>query len=389
MPEFRLPSLGADMESATLREWFVQPGAVVKKGDVVASVETDKGIIDIEIHESGTIAKLLVQPDEKVPVGAVLATVDSEQDLKPTERTIKSAAKPAPLAIAQGPDKDAGSTSEPEPEPELERLRISPLARRRARELAVDPASVTGSGPDGAITLEDIERYAGPAAPPEPKEAGMRRAIAAAMSRSKREIPHYYLSTSIDVTGMLAWLQERNAKKGVEERMLYVIPLLKAVAGALKKVPELNGHYRNAAPQISAELHLGVAVSLRSGGLVVPVLRGVQDKPLDSLMPEFADLVNRARTGHLLSSEVEGATITISSLGDQGVEIVFPVIHPPQLAIVGFGSVAERVRPVDGKPAVRQIICASLAADHRASDGHRGAIFLAEIDRLLQEPEKL
>lgn len=389
MPEFRLPSLGADMESATLREWFVQPGAVVKKGDVVASVETDKGIIDIEIHESGTIAKLLVQPDEKVPVGAVLATVDSEQDLKPTERTIKSAAKPAPLAIAQGPDKDAGSTSEPEPEPELERLRISPLARRRARELAVDPASVTGSGPDGAITLEDIERYAGPAAPPEPKEAGMRRAIAAAMSRSKREIPHYYLSTSIDVTRMLAWLQERNAKKGVEERMLYVIPLLKAVAGALKKVPELNGHYRNAAPQISAELHLGVAVSLRSGGLVVPVLRGVQDKPLDSLMPEFADLVNRARTGHLLSSEVEGATITISSLGDQGVEIVFPVIHPPQLAIVGFGSVAERVRPVDGKPAVRQIICASLAADHRASDGHRGAIFLAEIDRLLQEPEKL
>lgn len=385
MPEFRLPSLGADMESATLREWFVQPGAVVKKGDVVASVETDKGIIDIEIHESGTIAKLLVQPDEKVPVGAVLATVDSEQDLKPTERTIKSAAKPAPLAIAQGPDKDAGSTSEPE----LERLRISPLARRRARELAVDPASVTGSGPDGAITLEDIERYAGPAAPPEPKEAGMRRAIAAAMSRSKREIPHYYLSTSIDVTRMLAWLQERNAKKGVEERMLYVIPLLKAVAGALKKVPELNGHYRNAAPQISAELHLGVAVSLRSGGLVVPVLRGVQDKPLDSLMPEFADLVNRARTGHLLSSEVEGATITISSLGDQGVEIVFPVIHPPQLAIVGFGSVAERVRPVDGKPAVRQIICASLAADHRASDGHRGAIFLAEIDRLLQEPEKL
>lgn len=389
MPEFRLPSLGADMESATLREWFVQPGAVVKKGDVVASVETDKGIIDIEIHESGTIAKLLVQPDEKVPVGAVLATVDSEQDLKPTERTIKSAAKPAPLAIAQGPDKDAGSTSEPEPEPELERLRISPLARRRARELAVDPASVTGSGPDGAITLEDIERYAGPAAPPEPKEAGMRRAIAAAMSRSKREIPHYYLSTSIDVTRMLAWLQERNAKKGVEERMLYVIPLLKAVAGALKKVPELNGHYRNAAPQISAELHLGVAISLRSGGLVVPVLRGVQDKPLDSLMPEFADLVNRARTGHLRSSEVEGATITISSLGDQGVEIVFPVIHPPQLAIVGFGSVAERVRPVDGKPAVRQIICASLAADHRASDGHRGAIFLAEIDRLLQEPEKL
>ncbi|AOS97951.1 Dihydrolipoyllysine-residue acetyltransferase component of pyruvate dehydrogenase complex [Microbulbifer aggregans] len=389
MPEFRLPSLGADMESATLREWFVQPGAVVKKGDVVASVETDKGIIDIEIHESGTIAKLLVQPDEKVPVGAVLATLDSEQDLKPTERTIKSAAKPAPLAIAQGPDKDAGLTSEPEPEPELERLRISPLARRRARELAVDPASVTGSGPDGAITLEDIERYAGPAAPPEPKEAGMRRAIAAAMSRSKREIPHYYLSTSIDVTGMLAWLQERNAKKGVEERMLYVIPLLKAVAGALKKVPELNGHYRNAAPEISAELHLGVAISLRSGGLVVPVLRGVQDKPLDSLMPDFADLVNRARTGHLRSSEVEGATITISSLGDQGVEVVFPVIHPPQLAIVGFGSVAERVRPVDGKPAVRQIICASLAADHRASDGHRGAIFLAEIDRLLQEPEKL
>ncbi|WP_323844217.1 dihydrolipoamide acetyltransferase family protein [Microbulbifer magnicolonia] len=397
MTEFRLPSLGADMEVATLREWFVKPGDKIKKGDIVAAVETDKGIIDIEIFEPGTIERILVQPDEKVPVGTVLATFCGEAEEKTekakaakhkVERDEQAVATAREVASATMPGAAIPATKV--------RKRISPAARQRARELGLDPEAIRGTGPGGAVTLEDVMSSAGPAAPAETAthrvetaETGMRRAIAAAMARSKQEIPHYYLSTSIDFTRAQSWLEARNAARPLPERMVYAVLLLKAVARALAKTPELNGFFADGAAQLHGDVHIGVAISLRSGGLVVPALRDVRDKTLNELMPAFADLVNRARLGHLRGSELQGATITVTSLGEQGVETVFPIIYPPQLAIVGFGAIVERIRPVDGQPALRRIINASLAADHRASDGHRGGIFLAEIERLLQEPEKL
>ncbi|WP_346840095.1 dihydrolipoamide acetyltransferase family protein [Microbulbifer sp. SAOS-129_SWC] len=398
MSDFHLPSLGADMESATLREWFVKPGDRVKKGDIVAAVETDKGIIDIEIFESGTFDNILVQPDQKVPVGTVLATYSVEGETADTaagavaaqqpasQKTEKSSAPPASTIAQRG-----GATTAAHA-----RLRISPAARRRARELGIDPSGITGSGPGGAISVEDVVHSAGPAAPatrPQPAErpaAGdMRHAIAAAVAHSKREIPHYYLSTSIDLSRALDWLQAHNAERPLQQRAVYALLLLKAVARAVQKTPELNGFFIDGATQRHDEVHIGVAISLRSGGLVVPALHSVQDKGIDALMPEFADLVNRARGGHLRATELQDATITVTSLGEQGVETVFPIIYPPQVAIVGFGSIVERVWPVDGKPQLRRIINASLAADHRVSDGHRGGIFLTELDRLLQEPEAL
>ena len=404
MSEFRLPSLGADMTDATMREWFVKPGDTVKKGDSIAAVETDKGIIDIEVFESGTVKEILVQPDEKVPVGAVLATILSETETETATATeteeraehgeaVFAAGKQAPLT-----DKPA-APGVPPPRPGA-RKRISPAARKRARELGVDPETIPGTGPDGAVTLEDVANSAGPAAPTgaaagtaerpaEPAANAMRHAIAAAVTRSKREIPHYYLSTSIDLTPALTWLEQQNAKRPLAARMVYAILLLKAVAGALHKVPEMNGFFTGGSAQVKDDVHIGVAISLRSGGLLVPTLRDVHRKDPDGLMAEFADLVNRARSGHLRGSQLQDATITVTSLGEQGVESVFPIIYPPQLAIVGFGSIVERVRPVNGTPQVRRIINASLAADHRASDGHRGALFLSEIDRLLQEPERL
>lgn len=409
MSEFRLPSLGADMEAATLREWFVKPGDRVEKGDIVAAVETDKGIIDIEIFGSGTIEEILVQPDEKAPVGAVLATYRGEgpeRKVAPekTETAETQPEKAGGKETEKETEKEGVAESAPPPQqkisgaapPPERRLRISPAARQRARELGIDPQAISGSGPGGAITVDDVVHSAGPAAPAEkapaaqqPPATGMRRAIAAAMARSKKEIPHYYLATSIDFTAALDWLEARNAGRPLPERMVYAVLLLKAVARALEKVPEMNGFFIDGEAQIRSDVHIGVAISLRRGGLVVPALRDVQGKDLDRLMPEFADLVGRARGGHLRGSELQDATITVTSLGEQGVETVFPIIYPPQLAIVGFGSVVERVRSVDGEPQPRRIINASLAADHRASDGHRGGIFLAEIDRLLQQPRQL
>ncbi|WP_193164231.1 dihydrolipoamide acetyltransferase family protein [Microbulbifer hainanensis] len=396
MSEFRLPSLGADMKDATLREWFVEPGDTVTKGDSIAAVETDKGIIDIEVFESGTVKEILVQPDEKVPVGTVLATIRSGGKTQ-------GHAEPRKAGVSedkQAPPEDMPRALNIQPPPGGERKRISPAARKRARELSVDPENIVGTGPGGAVTLEDVASSAGPAAPTgtvagtaekqaEAAASSMRRAIAAAVVRSNREIPHYYLSTSIDLTPALTWLEQQNAERPLPLRLVYAILLLKAVAGALQKVPEMNGFFMDDAAQVKDDVHVGVAISLRSGGLLVPTLRDVHRKNPDELMAEFSDLVNRARSGHLRGSELQDATITVTSLGEQGVDTVFPIIYPPQLAIVGFGSIVERVRPVNRAPQVRRVINASLAADHRASDGHRGALFLAEIDRLLQEPERL
>ena len=217
----------------------------------------------------------------------------------------------------------------------------------------------------------------------------MRRVIAAAMARSKREIPHYYLSTSIDMRRSLDWLGAENAKRAVTKRLLYSALLIRAVALALRSTPELNGFWIDDGFQASEGIHIGVAISLRQGGLINPALHDVDKKHLDELMENMLDLVNRARTGHLRSSELSDGTITVTNLGEQGVETVFGVIYPPQVALVGFGKITERAVASNGMVGARPMIDATLAADHRVSDGHRGGRFLVAIDRLLQEPEKL
>ena len=217
----------------------------------------------------------------------------------------------------------------------------------------------------------------------------MRRAIAAAMSRSKREIPHYYLTADIDMSRAAAWLKDENQKRPVTERLLPIVLLLKAVARALADVPELNGFWVGDAFQPGTGVHLGLALSLRGGGLVAPALHDADKKSLSEIMTGIADLTKRARAGTLRSSEMSDPTITVTSLGDLGVDAVLGVIYPPQVAIVGFGRVADRAWAEGGMLGVRPVVTCSLAADHRASDGHRGARFLNALARYLWEPEKL
>jgi pyruvate dehydrogenase E2 component (dihydrolipoamide acetyltransferase) len=217
----------------------------------------------------------------------------------------------------------------------------------------------------------------------------MRRTIAAAMARSKREIPHYYLSTTIDMSNATSWLAAENLKRPVVDRLLYGVLLIKAVALALREVPELNGFWRDERLNVSKEINVGVAISLRQGGLVAPALLGTDKQDLDELMKNFRDLVKRARAGSLRSSELSEPTITITSLGERGAESVFGIIYPPQVAIVGFGRPIEWPRKSKGQIVLSPAINATLSADHRVTDGHRGSLFLAAIDRLLQEPGKL
>ncbi|MCX5126931.1 dihydrolipoamide acetyltransferase family protein [Streptomyces sp. NBC_00347] len=443
MAEFTMPSLGADMEEGTLVEWLVGPGDTVTKGDVVAVVETAKSTIEVECFDSGTISALLVEPGATVPVGTPMASIDSAV-APPARPAAKQTTTPAPapppglqparsrpatrtegaastplvrhlaaergidLATVHGSGKGGRITRsdvEHAPSEPPHRVRASPLARRLAQSMSVDLGGLRGTGRNGTIRADDVRAAAGdhlprsaePHAPAEkPARAssaesapGARAAIAALMTRAKREIPHYYLSTKVDLAAALTWMRDQNAGRPVAERIVPAALLLKAVALAARQVPELNGHWRNDAFVPASGVRLGIAVSLRGGGLAAPALEDADTMPLPELMEALRDLVSRARGGRLRASETADPTLTVTNLGDQGVEAVFGVIYPPQVALVGLGRVIERPVAVDGMLTVHPTVTATLSADHRASDGATGARFLTVIDRLLQRPEDL
>jgi pyruvate dehydrogenase E2 component (dihydrolipoyllysine-residue acetyltransferase) len=425
-----MPSLGADMEDGTLVEWRIGPGTHVHRGDVVALVETQKGIIDVESFEEGIVERLSVPPGTRVPVGTPLALLEGQPtiaaagatapvtaeaahvttgaahttaeaaarasppfELAPTPSARLRGAEPAVAPVAPGAARGA-------------RLkRVSPAARARAAVLGIDLADVQGSGPQGVVTLQDVEHIAAPKVQPAGAEArpaaalpaqatasaraGMRTAIAAAMSRSKREIPHYYLQLSMDFRPTASWLEAFNASRPVPERVLTAVLLLKAVARAAAEKPGFNGYFGAGGFEPAASVHLGVAIALRGGGLVAPAILEADRKPITTIMRELQDLVGRVRAGHMRSSEISSATLTVTSLGDEGVDTLYPIIYPPQVAIVGFGSVIERPWIVDGQLRPRPVLSLTLAADHRVTDGRQGAQFLARVRDWLSKPGEL
>jgi len=380
------------MTEGRVVEWLKQPGEPIARGEVVLVIETDKANVEVESWTEGRLEKILVAPgDEWLPVGTPLAVIAGEGVVAAPPPSPAAAPATAPAPAAKPPERRPAA---PPPRAGAERVHVSPIARKRADELKLDLATIVGTGSDGRITLDDVERAAAarPAAKPATpadKQQRMREAIAAAMARSKREIPHYYVGTTIDLSKALAWLAAANAKRSVTERLLYGVLLIKATALALREVPELNGFFVNGRAERRAAIHVGVAISLRGGGLVAPALLDADKQPLDALMRALQDLVQRARAGSLRSSEMTEPTVTVTNLGERGVETVYGVIYPPQLALVGFGAVVERPWVVGGEVLARPLINATLSADHRATDGHRGAIFLDALARLLQEPEKL
>jgi len=217
----------------------------------------------------------------------------------------------------------------------------------------------------------------------------LREAIAAAMARSKREIPHYYLENRIDMSRAMEWLAARNRDRRASERILPAALLLRAVALAVREVPDLNGYWRDGRLERSDAVHPGVGISLRGGGLVAPALHDVDRKAVEVVSSELVDLVNRARSGRLRSSEVTDATLTVTNLGERGVDGVYGIIYPPQVALVGFGRIAEKPWAEDGMLDVRPSVRATLSGDHRATDGHQGALFLEELSHRLEHPEEM
>jgi len=383
-----MPSLGADMEDATLIEWLAKPGDKMKRGDVIAVIETQKGAIEVEVFEDGVLEEHVVAPGAVLPVGAVMARF----------RGVGETATPSPVAATPAP---AAAAPKPPPAPEAPSVaralpaagpRASPAARRLAEELGVDLASIAGSGPGGAVTREDVAARA--RAPAGKKAAGfdftaMRRAIAAAMGRSKREIPHYYLSHTIDIGAAQDWLAATNAQRPPAERLLMGALFIKAVAKAAREFAEFNGFHVEDEFRPSEAIHVGVAIAIRGGGLAAPAIHETADLALADLMAKMRDLVARVRAGRFRSSEIADPTITVTSLGDRGVDAVWGVIYPPQVAIVGFGRIVTRPWTMDGQVTARPTVCMTLAADHRVSDGHKGAMFLERIGQLVANPGEL
>ena len=418
-----MPSLGADMDSGTLLEWLVHPGDRVHRGDPMAVVDTDKAAIEIESFADGVVGDFLVEPGTRVAVGTPLATVLPEGAAVPVPAAAPAApaprAEPVPVPAAAAPAPAAPAAAAPAVHPPpVGATHVSPYARKLAGELGVDLTHVTGSGHRGYVNAEDVreaaqaahlaevsatartakparprKRARHPAAPAEaaaaPAPSADRRVIAALMSRSKREIPHYYVATTVDMHATVLWLHRTNRDRPVTERIVPAAALLKATALAARKMPELNGFWVDDAFVPGEDVHLGVAISVRHGALVAPALHHTADLDLPAVMQGLRDVVGRARAGRLTRAELADPTFTVTDLGDQGVEEVVGVITPPQVALLGIGRMVDRPWAVDGMLTVRPQVRLTLSGDHRATDGYTGARFLSTIDDLLQRPEEL
>ena len=436
-----MPSLGADMESGTLLEWLVQPGTVVHRGDPFVVVDTDKAAIEVESFSDGVVDELLVEPGTRVPVGATMARFVSEAQAAeapaappehpvqhpvphPADHPVQHPAATPPVrhhaaelgvdlatVAGTGPhgtvrrqDVDAAAAATRAEAPVTPtragapaaaaspagRVPASPYARSLAAKLGIDLDDVrTGDGPvhAGHVLAYRTAHQAAPAPAREHRPA--RGAIASLMARSKREVPHYYVASTVDLGPATSWLRRTNRDRPISERIVPAALILRATALAARQVPELIGFWVDDAFVAGEDVHLGVAVSVRGGGLVAPALRHAADLPVPELMGALRDLVARARAGRLTRAEMADPTLTVTDLGDQGVEEVIGVIYPPQVALVGVGRIVERPWAVDGMLTVRPVVRLTLSGDHRATDGVTGARFLSIVDRLLQQPEEL
>jgi pyruvate dehydrogenase E2 component (dihydrolipoamide acetyltransferase) len=424
MPDITMPRLSDTMEAGVIATWHKRVGEPVTAGDVIADIETDKAIMELEAYDDGVLERILVAEGESAPIGTPIGVIGDGTT---------PAAAPAEPAPAGPHAEPAPATSEPDPAPadgepsgppRDGRPPASPLARRLARERGVDLDTLQGSGPHGRIIRADIEAAADPApaaapAPVAPAAATpaaatspaatspaapgaepddvekvplptMQRVAAARLTQSKQEAPHIYLTRAVDVTDLLALRGTLNTSlTAAGGPKLSVNDLVvKAVAGALRTHPEINVSFAGDSVLRHRRVHVGVAVAVPSG-LLVPVVRDADRKSVSEIAAETREKSGRARDRKLRPEEMSGGTFTVSNLGMYGIEQFTAVINPPEAAILAVGAAAEEIRPVDGAPVVRSIMRITLSCDHRVVDGATGAGFLQTLTALLEAPLRI
>jgi pyruvate dehydrogenase E2 component (dihydrolipoamide acetyltransferase) len=408
-----MPKLTDTMEEGVVVKWKKREGDQVGAGDVLAEIETDKAVMDLEAFASGTLKRILAAEGETVKAGSLIAVIaepdeDIESVLKGTMHEVhdkpSAAAAPAPPQAGAQPAKQAAA-GEPEPHP-----KASPRARKLAAERGIDLSSLQGTGPEGRITEQDVlkapaagkEPAAGKAAPPDQAAAAvegaagtdrplsqMRKAIARTMTQSKAPVPHFYLTTEIamDETERLrAQLKQDRREQGVVPNLTDMI--IKAAALALTRHPEINVSYAGDKLRQHATIDIGIAVGLEDG-LISPVLRDCGRRTLDDISTEGRVLIERARNRRLQPEEYTGATFTISNLGMFDVENFIAVLIPPEAAAIAVGTVRDVPVVEAGGVKIGRRMKVTLSCDHRALDGMQGAKFLREFKRVLEHPQEL
>lgn len=399
--DLKMPSFGADMATGTLVEWLVKQGDSIKRGSVIAVIDTHKGAIDLDLFEDAVIEALLVEEGQQVTVGTPIARL----------RALTPSSAAEPLTEEQESIDDNNSPEAPgEVKDDTHRrerpntanfILATPAARAFALKHQLSLAMLSSANNNQIVTLKMAEiAYLEPGQTTVAKKRenqqqsgfdknAMRQAISETVTRSKQQIPHYYLSQRLDISVLEQYLQTYNSKVPAEQRILLAAPLLCAIARTLMKNRQLNGVYANNTFSASDTVNLANAINLRGGGLVMPVIRDAQTLSAPLIMERLKEQVERARSGSLRVSELSDSSCTVTSIGERGAEQMFAVIYPPQVAIIALGSAHQEAMIVEGIVQVRSIIEATLAADHRVSDGHIGARLLYQLNQQLQKPDEL
>jgi pyruvate dehydrogenase E2 component (dihydrolipoamide acetyltransferase) len=396
--EVIMPKMGQTMEKGRIIRWLKNEGERVEKGEPLLEIETDKTTIEVEARDSGLLRKILAQEGEDAPVATTIAYITGEGELLPEEGISKGVRAPeSPTAkIQKEPSIIAPKPGEITKARKASRIRASPLAKKIGEEKGVDLTQVEGSGPGGRITKEDVLKHLASKPAESSSEfqvvpmSSMRKAIAEKMVESKSHIPHFYVSTEVDMTEATKLRKDLTptieAKTGV--RLSFTHMLVKAVAIALKECPQLNSTFEEENIKMWKDVNIGIAVSLEDG-LIVPVLRKANKKSLPEITLMVSKLASRAKEKRLREEEFSGGTFTISNMGALDVESFIAIINVPETAILALGKINDRPAVVEEQITIRKIMTMTLSADHRVVDGVLAAIFLKKVKNLLEEPSSL
>ena len=398
-----MPQMGFDMQEGTVVKWRKKEGDEVARGEVIAEIETDKAVVEMEAYASGVLKKVVVEEGETVPVGTLIGVITApDEELPPLESLQKGEAAPTQVTTDGAREAVAAASPAEAPTQTSTEIKSSPIARRLAREMGIDLTKIKGTGPGGRITEADVNAYQEapataqtPAAPSVAPGEGqrvplsrMRQAIASSTIRSKRDAPHFYVTMEIDMGKAMDMRQNTNTGLPEGVRVSVNDLIIKACAMAIGKFPNFNASYQDNQLLISPNVNIGLAIALEQG-LIIASIPNCQDRDLVNIAQASKDLIERAHGGTLKAEEYTGSTFAISNLGMYDVDSFAAIIYPPNAAVVAVGAVKEQPVVREGQVAVARMMKATISVDHRVVDGAEGAQFLREVKRLLEHPDSL